>query len=118
MFDQKVFSKKWVKHTSMFLVCFSQLRACNVSVAASGVFVYAGVSICWPKNCSVRRGPGRPTLMCKIIFCDLLPYNYILENLYLCLSLSLSLYIYVHIYVYIYIYRERVREKERERERD
>ena len=41
---------------------FSLLKACNVSVAASGVFFYDGKLIVW-----LTRGPGRPKYMCEMI---------------------------------------------------
>ena len=40
---------------------FSKLRACNVSVVASGVIFHAGKSVFSSK--AVRRGPGSPKLV-------------------------------------------------------
>ena len=43
-----------------------KLSECNVSVTASGVFVYAAFKLVSSRV--VRRGPGRPTLMCDFLW--------------------------------------------------
>ena len=45
---------------------FSQLKACNVSIAASGVFFTSEYQFVGSKG--IRIGPGRPKYMCKTIF--------------------------------------------------
>ena len=73
----------------MFSGLLSQLRACSVSVAASGVKLDAGVSICWLKSCP-KRSREAETQVLKL-FGDFHMYNFI------------NIYVYIHIYIYIYM---------------